>query len=313
MNAVVIHRFGGPEVLEIVELDIPAPGPGQVRVQVDAAAVNPVDIATRAGLLAEHGLMSANAQIGIGWDLAGAIDAVGPGVDQFEIGQRVIGMRNLLSASVGAQAEYLVLDTGAIAPAPRRVSAVEASTIPLNGLTAAQALDLLSLRDGQRLLVTGAAGALGGFALQLAALRGLRTIAVAGPADEPLVRGLGADEFVARSEDLGAAARRIVPGGVDGALDAALIGMPALDAVRDGGAFVAVSAGAAPVPLRGTRVENVWIRTDHAQLAELSALVDADRLTPRVACVQPLGSVAAAHERVAAGGLRGRIVLQPAR
>src|SRR5437763_1578607 len=226
MNAVVIHRFGGPEVLEIVELDIPAPGPGQVRVQVEAAAVNPVDIATRAGLLAEHGLMSANAQIGIGWDLAGAIDAVGPGVDQFEIGHRVIGMR-----------------------------------------------DLLSLRDGQRLLVTGAAGALGGFALQLAALRGLRTIAVAGPADEPLVRGLGADEFVARSEDLGAAARRIVPGGVDGALDAALIGMPALDAVRDGGAFVAVSAGAAPVPLRGTRVENVWIRPDPAQLAELSALV----------------------------------------
>jgi NADPH:quinone reductase-like Zn-dependent oxidoreductase len=311
MKAVVIHRFGGPEVLEVAEVDAPEPMPGQVRIHVQAAAVNPVDIATRAGWLTDRGLAPANGQIGIGWDLAGVIDAIGPDVDRFRVGDPVIAMRDLLSASVGAQAEYVVLDTEAVAPAPLSVSPVEAATVPLNGLTAAQALDLLALREGQWLLVTGAAGALGGFALELAALRGLRTVAVASTGDESLARGLGADAFVARSENVGASVRRVVPGGVDGALDAAMIGISALDGVRDGGAFVAVAAGAAPAPLRGTRVHNVWIRTDAPRLAELAALVDARRLTPRVAAAQPLVAVAAAHERLSAGGVRGRIVLEP--
>jgi NADPH:quinone reductase-like Zn-dependent oxidoreductase len=286
---------------------------GQVRIHVRAAAVNPVDIATRAGWLADRGLAPANGQIGIGWDLAGVTDAIGPGVDRFRAGDPVIAMRDLLSAPVGAQAEYVVLDTEAVAPAPRTVTPVEAATVPLNGLTAAQALDLLALREGQWLLVTGAAGALGGFALELAALRGLRTVGIASPGDESLVSELGADAFVPRSENLGASVRRLVPGGVDGALDAAVTGISALDGVRDGGSFVAVAAGAAPTPLRGTRVHNVWIRTDAPRLAELAALVDARRLTPRVAAVQPLDTVAAAHERLSAGGVRGRIVLETPR
>jgi NADPH:quinone reductase-like Zn-dependent oxidoreductase len=313
MKGVVIHRFGGPEVLEVAELDVPEPMAGQVRIHVRAAAVNPVDIATRAGWLADRGLAPANGQIGIGWDLAGVTDAIGPGVDRFRAGDPVIAMRDLLSAPVGAQAEYVVLDTEAVAPAPRTVTPVEAATVPLNGLTAAQALDLLALREGQWLLVTGAAGALGGFALELAALRGLRTVGIASPGDESLVSELGADAFVPRSENLGASVRRLVPGGVDGALDAAVTGISALDGVRDGGSFVAVAAGAAPTPLRGTRVHNVWIRTDAPRLAELAALVDARRLTPRVAAVQPLDTVAAAHERLSAGGVRGRIVLETPR
>lgn len=310
MKAVVIRRFGGPEVLEVAELDAPEPTTGQVRIHVEAAAVNPVDIATRAGRLTDAGLAPAAGQIGIGWDLAGVIDGVGPGVDRFRDGDPVIAMRDLLSAPVGAQAEYVVLDTDAVAAAPRSVSPVEAATVPLNALTAAQALDLLALRGGQWLLVTGAAGAVGGFAVELASLRGLRTVAVASPGDESLVRGLGADAFVPRSEHVGASVRRAVPGGVDGALDAAQLGMSALDGVRDGGAFVAVGAGAAPTPLRGTRVHNVWIRTDAPRLAELAALVDAGRLTPRVAAAEPLDQVAAAHTRLAAGGVRGRIVLE---
>ena len=311
MKAVVIHRFGGPEVLELAELDDPEPGPGQVRIRVQAAAVNPVDVATRAGWLADHGLMRTNGQIGIGWDLAGTIDALGPGADRFQVGDEVIGMRDLLTTPIGAQADYVALDVDAIAPAPRSVPPAEAATIPLNGLTAAQALDLLGLRDGQSLLVTGAAGALGGFAVQLAALRGLRTIAVASPGDAALVHELGAHEFLARPDNIAAAVRGVVPGGVHGALDAAVVGVSALDAVRDGGSFVAVAAGAAPLPLRGTRVHNVWIRSDRARLGELAALVDAGRLTPRVAATHPLDTVATAHERLSAGGLRGRIVLQP--
>ena len=310
MKAVVVRRFGGPEALEIADVPTPQPRTGQVRIRVQAAPVNPVDIATRSGWLAEHGLMAASGDVGIGWDLAGVVDAVGPGTGRFTAGDAVIGMRDLLTAPVGAQAEQVVLDIDAVAPAPRSVPATEASTIPLNGLTAVQALNLLALRPGQWLLVTGAAGALGGFALELAALRGLRTVAVAAPRDEELVRRLGADEFVARTQGLGEAVRRVVPAGVDGALDAAVVGVAALDAVRDKGSFVAVAAGAAPMPLRGTRVHNVWIRTDGPQLAELAELVDAGRLTPRVAATLPLQKVAAAHQRVAAGGLRGRIVLQ---
>lgn len=311
MKAVVVRRFGGPEVLEIVDVPVPAPGEGQVRVRVEAAALNPVDIATRAGWLANSGLMAADGDIGIGWDLAGAVVAIGPGVEQFEVGEQVIGIRDLLSAPIGAQAEQIVLDLDALAPAPATVSLVEASTLPLNGLTASQALDLLALKPDQWLLVTGAAGALGAFALELAALRGLRTIALAASKDEPLVRGLGATTFVARTDNVAAAVRRLVPGGVHGALDAAAIGVAALDAVRDGGAFVAVAAGAAPPPLRGTRVHNVWIRSDGPRLGELAALVDAGQLTPRVAQTLPLADIATAHKRLAAGGLRGRIVIHP--
>lgn len=215
MRAVVVSRFGGPEVLEIADVPMPQPAAGQVRIQVRAAAVNPVDIATRAGWLADSGLMAAGREIGIGWDLAGVVDEVGPDVDQFTVGDRVIGMRDLLSAPIGAQAEHIVLDIDAIAPAPRNASPAQASTLPLNGLTAKQALDRLELQPGQWLLITGAAGALGGFALELAAIRGLRTLAVSSPRDEALTRQLGATEFIARTDSLGTAVRRVLPRGVD--------------------------------------------------------------------------------------------------
>ena len=142
-------------------------------------------------------------------------------------------------------------------------------------------------------------------------LRGLRVVAVARAGDEELVRGFGAEHFVAEADDLAQAVRALVPGGVDGALDAALIGVTALDAVRGGGAFAALVAGTAPeFPLRGTRVDQVWVHADGARLAELSALVDAGRLTLRVAGTYPLAHIAQAHERLAAGGLRGRLVLE---
>ena len=312
MKAVVVRSFGGPEALEIADVPVPEPEAGQVRIRVEAAPVNPVDIATRAGWLVESGLMRADGQIGIGWDLAGEVETVGAGVEKFRPGDNVIGIRDLLNAPIGAQAEQIVLDEDAIAHAPRTVSAAEASTLPLNGLTAAQGLDLLALERGQWLLVTGAAGALGGFVLEMAALRGLQTVAVAATYDEEIVRQLGADKFVPRTERLGPAVRHLVPGGVDGAFDAALVGLSALDAVRDGGAFLAVSAGAAPLPLRGIRVQNQWIHQDGARLSELVALLDGGRLTARVASTHPLGEVSAAHERIARGGVRGRIVLQPA-
>jgi NADPH:quinone reductase len=193
MRAVVIHRFGGPEVLELAELDIPEPTLGQVLIRVEAATVNPVDVATRAGWLADQRLMRANGQVGLGWDLAGTIDAVGPGTDRFQVGDAVIGMRDLLSTPIGAQAVRRTRRRRGRAGATQRLAG-RGRDDPAQRVDRREALDLLALRDGEWLLVTGAAGALGGFALELAALRGLRTIAVASPGDEALVCGLGAHE-----------------------------------------------------------------------------------------------------------------------
>ncbi|MET8992797.1 NADP-dependent oxidoreductase [Nonomuraea wenchangensis] len=311
MRAVVIRAFGGPEVLQIADVPMPIAGEGQVRIRVEAATVNPVDLATRSGALTEAGLLPVRDLIGIGWDVAGTVDQTGPGVTGLRRGDRVIGLSDRLDVPLGAQAEYVVLDADAVAAAPAGVSAVQAATLPLNGLTAAQALDGLDLEHGQTLLVTGAAGAVGGFAVQLAVARGLRVIAVAGADDEPLVRRLGAELFVPRTARLGEAVRRLVPGGAHAALDAAVVGVAALDAVRSGGAFAALVAGGAPLPLRGIRVFHHWIRADGARLSGLAALVEAGSLTLRVAESRPLDQVADAHRRLAAGGLRGRLVLTP--
>ncbi|WP_040809565.1 NADP-dependent oxidoreductase [Nocardia concava] len=311
MRAVVIRSFGGPEVLEVAEVPVPAAGLGQVRIRVAAAAVNPVDVHTRSGGLAQAGLMVAREVIGLGWDVAGTIDEIGSGVADFAVGDQVFGLSDRLDVPLGTHAEYVVLDASSVALAPRSVSPVEAATLPLNALTAAQALDALALAAGRTVLVTGAAGAVGGFAVELAAAQGLRVVATASAADEALVRKLGAEFFVPRGARLGEAVRSLVPGGVDGAVDAASLGAEALDAVRSTGAFAAVVGGAEPVGLRGIRVANTWIRADGPRLAELAALVDAGRLTPRVAQTLPLAEVAAAHRLQVEGGLRGRLVLLP--
>jgi NADPH:quinone reductase-like Zn-dependent oxidoreductase len=308
MRAVVARGYGGPEVLETVMVPLPEPGPGQVRIRVEAATVNPVDLVTRSGALVEAGLMAARERTGIGWDVAGVVDRAGAGVTAFVPGQRVIGLRDLLDVSLGAYAEYLVLDATAVAPAPPDATAAASATLPLNGLTALQALDLLGLVAGDTVLVTGATGAVGGFAVELAVRRGLRVVAQAGSKDEEFVRGLGAEWAVGRdASDLASDVRRLVPGGTDGALDTAGHGVRALAAVRTRGAFATVVGGSAPLPLRGIRVHQQWISADGAALAELAAM----GLTLRVAGILPLERAAEAHDRLAAGGVRGRLVLVP--
>ncbi|WP_433889411.1 NADP-dependent oxidoreductase [Streptomyces sp. CA-111067] len=308
MRAVVARGYGGPEVLDVVTVPLPEPGPGQVRIRVEAAAVNPVDLATRSGALAEAGLMTAREHTGIGWDVAGTVDKLGAGVTALAPAQRVIGLRDLLDVSLGGYAEHLVLDAAAVAPAPPGVPATAAATLPLNALTALQSLDALGLTAGDTLLVTGAAGAVGGFAVELAARRGLRVIAQTGPADEDFVRAAGAEWTVGRdTSDLAADVRRHAPAGADGALDAAGLGIRALAAVRTRGAYTTVAGGTAPPPLRGIRLHHQWISADGAKLAELAAM----GLTLRVADVLPLERAAEAHRRLAAGGIRGRLVLVP--
>ncbi|MFC7718321.1 NADP-dependent oxidoreductase [Nonomuraea recticatena] len=302
--------IGGSGSPRLIEVPLPQAGRGQIRIKVAAAGVNPFDLAVAAGALADYGVARKLDAYGLGFDAAGVIDQVGEGA-AFALGQEVIALASRLEAPTKAQAEYVVVDARAAALAPRGVSAAEAATLPLNALTAWQSLDRAHLRQGDTVLVTGAAGAVGGYAVELAAARGLRVVAAAGRQDEELVRGFGAEWFVSREENLAEAVRRQVPGGVDAVIDAAITGLAGLDALRDGGAFIALSAGVAPVPLRGTDVATVFFREEPRQLAEIVRLAELGRLTTRVAGTYPLEKAADAHARLSAGGVRGRLVLLP--
>ncbi len=315
MRAAVIRQPGDFDAIEIIDVTAPEPGPGQVRIKVAAAAVNPVDVWTRLGLPG-HPLAGTREQWGLGWDVAGTIDAIGLHLneisgDEFTVGAAVIGINDNIEVSLATQADYVVLPAANVVAAPATVGVIEASTIALNGLTALQALDLLSLDAGETLLVTGAAGGLGGYATQLAASRGVRVIATASAADEETVRAFGAREFVARGTDLAGQVRDLVPGGVDAVVDTALLGAEALAAARDGARFVAVTDPAEPAAERGITVQTVHVRSNRPQLISLVESVDRGALTLRVAEVYPLADLATAHKRLAEGGVRGRLVVTP--
>ncbi|MET9253123.1 zinc-binding dehydrogenase [Streptomyces sp. NPDC003717] len=253
----------------------------------------------------------AGKRLGLGWDVAGTVDATGVAT-AWGVGDEVVALDHGMVKPLGTHAEYVVVDAGAVAVAPRATAAAHAAhaaTLPLNGLTAAQALDLLDLAPGASLLVTGAAGAVGGYAVQLAAHRGLAVTALARAGDAELVRSLGARHLVTDLAEVPGGA--VSGGGVDAVLDAAVLGEPALAWVRDGGAYAGVVPQSGPDPVRGIRVAAVEVAADGARLAELVRLVDEGVLTLRVAETYALDDAAKAHARLAAGGVRGRLVLVP--
>lgn len=313
MRAVVVSRPGGPEVLQLACLPVPEPGPGEVRIRTRAAAVNPTDTAFRqdgAGPLGPDPQEPVPQPWIPGMELAGTVDAVGDGV-AWRPGQRVMAVLTPRRPQGGAYAEQVVVPADAVAATPDGISDVHAATLPMNGLTVWAALRQLDLAPGQVLGVTGAAGAVGGYAIELGRLAGLRVVAQAAAHDEELVRGLGADVVVPRTDDVAAAFRAEVPEGVDGLLDAAVLDARALGAVRDGGALATVRFWSGPSE-RGIRVEPVMVRRhlhDGAVLAQLADLVVAGKLTLRVADVVPAERAAEAHARLEAGGTRGRLVL----
>ncbi|MET9692849.1 NADP-dependent oxidoreductase [Streptomyces sp. NPDC006514] len=296
MLAAVVSEFGGPERVELAEVPVPRPAAGQLRVKVAAAGLNPVDGAVVAGVFG-----GAGQRLGLGWDVSGEIDEVGAGVTGWSTGDRVVGLHYGPVKPLGTHAQYVVLDATAVASAPTAVDAVTAAGLPLAGLTAARAVDLLGLAPGSSVLITGAAGVVGGLAVQLAARAGLVVTALAGAEDEEFVRSLGATGFVPRGE---------VPAGpVDGVLDAAVLGGVALGSVRDGGVYVGLIPNHAPAAERGVRVVEQEVAADGAHLARLVALVDAGALTLRVADTFPLGEAAKAHAHLGTSGVRGRIIL----
>lgn len=305
MRALVSRRLEGPE---LIEADLPEPAAGQVRIKVGAAAVNPVDLAATDGTLLKYGITAPREQFGLGWDVAGTIDSVGAGVD-LTPGTPVIGVADLLGRSLKTHAEYVVLDADAVAKAPRDPTPVEASTFGLNALTALQAYDALSLTKGQTVLVTGAAGGVGGYAVELGKHLGLTVIATASDTDEDDVRAMGADHFVPRSADLATAVRAEFPQGVDGLVDAAVIGVAAQEAVRPNGVHAHVVAGTPPTPLRGIDVHPIFATANRKQLDQLVALVEAEVLSTRVAATYPLEDADTAYKHLSQGGVRGRVVL----
>ena len=221
MQGIGVLEFGGPEVLQIVDLPEVHAGPGDVRIRVHAAAVNPTDTSLRDGTRAEAMRKDPPPYVP-GMDIAGVIDEIGADtVTDLAVGDAIMAMV-IPSASHGAYRQSIVLASDSVARAPASASHVEAATLPMNGLTARQSLDQLGLQPGETVAVTGAAGCYGGYVVQLAKADGLRVIADASRADDQLVRDLGADIVVPRGDDIAAQIRKVAPDGVDGLADGAV-------------------------------------------------------------------------------------------
>lgn len=313
-TAAVIDDFGGPDRLALGEVTVPEPAGDQVRVAVRAAAVNPVDLQTRAGRTIPRD--QARFPMVLGWDAAGVVERAGPDA-RHAPGTRVAVLSVQVVHQRGTYTGALLADGDAVAPVPGGVPDDVAAATPLAGLTALQGLDMLDLRPGASLLVGGAAGAVGRFAVQLAARRGATVVAVARAGDEALLKGLGATAVVDREGDVARATEQALGAPADAAFD--LVGGAAahalLAAVRDGGRYVtAVPRRVDPSgPFdeeRGITPRPVYVRPHAEQLAELLELVASGALAVPVAHRLPLSRAGDAHELVAAGGLRGKVVLE---
>lgn len=313
MKVVGVVDYGGPEALRVFDLPEPHAGPGQVRIRVHAAAVNPTDTLVRNGSRADA-QKEFDPPYVPGMDAAGVIDEIG---DESAATDRRLSLGDQVMAIVvprgshGAYSQHVVVPVDSVVVIPAGSTMVEASTLPMNALTARLALDLLALRPGQTLAVTGAAGAFGGYIVQLAKVEGLRVIADASVADTDLVRSFGA-EVVARGDDVAERIRAVVPTGVDGLADGAALQAGALPAVRDGGAFAPVRTFKGETE-RGIAIRPVWVREYAREWAKLDRLrqhVEAGELTLRVARTFPAEDAGEAHRLLEAGGIRGRLVLE---
>jgi NADPH2:quinone reductase len=311
MRAVGITEFGNPDVLHIVDLPDPQPGPGELRIRVHAAAVNPTDTGLRSGLRAAQ-LKDISPPYVPGMDAAGTLDQIGPDTaTDLRVGDHVMAIV-VPSGSHGAYSELLVVPAESVTRVPASATDAEAATLPMNGLTTRLALDLLDLSAGQTLAVTGAAGAVGGYGVQLGKAAGLSVIADAAPQDEQLVKELGADVVVPRGPAFAEHVRAVAPEGADGLIDAALLNELAVPAVRDSGR-IATLRGYTGESERGIAFHPVFVRTyarEHDKLDRLRQQAETGEVTLRVARTLPAERAAEAHRILEAGGVRGRLVLE---
>jgi NADPH:quinone reductase-like Zn-dependent oxidoreductase len=309
MRAVRQQSFGGPEVLQLVDVDRPEPGPTEVLVRVRAAGVNPVDWKCRAA----PGFLGAP-PFTLGWDVSGVVEAVAVGVNRFAPGDEVFGMPRF-PREAGAYAEFVTAPSRQLARKPARLSHVEAAGLPLAGLTAWQILvETADVRPGQRVLVTAAGGGVGHLAVQVVKARGAYVIGTARRVKHQFLRELGADEVI----DYTATDVAGATGDLDLVVD--LLGgqssVRAVPTLRPGGLLVPVTGGGDPAihtaaAAHGVRVARFLVEPDHAGLEGLAALVDAGQLRVEIDTVLPLADASKAHELGEAGRTRGKIVLTP--
>lgn len=325
MHAVIMNETGGPEVLTWGEIETPEPAPGEVRIRIAYAGVNPADWKNRQGMLAAF--RPYVFPYVLGFDAAGVVDALGEGVTGFAIGDRVVTPTNHGQGAQGSYAEYAVAAVDRVAPIPDGLGYAEAAALPVAALTAWQALQHNGgVQPGQRVLVHGGSGGLGGFAVQLARIAGAQVAATCSTANVGYLRDLGVERVIDYvTEDVTAAVKEWAPDGLDLLVNTAGASTLAhgLDLVRSGGALVSIPtlvddgdipADAAAAAARG--IERVWsMMTDVdcapalATIAEMAVAGDVRLPEIREYDVRDAG---AAHEAIQTGHTRGKIVLKVA-
>ncbi|MEV7020712.1 NADP-dependent oxidoreductase [Kitasatospora sp. NPDC093558] len=305
MRAVIQKAFGGPEVLEVAEVERPALVSGEVLVRVKAAGVNPVDVAVRSGAFPLLG----EPPFGVGWDISGVVEEAAPGA-RYRVGEEVYGMPFFPRAATG-YAEYVAAPSRQLARKPATVDHVQAAALPLAALTAWQGLvDLARIEEGRRVLVHRAAGGVGHFAVQIAKARGAYVIALASEPKHTFLKELGADEVIDyRTTDYTEAVRD-----VDVVFDSSSEGTKALKVLKPGGTLVTImehwnTGLATEIEAAGRRFAGVSVEPDYASLEAIAALVDEGLIRPHVSAVFPLAEAGRAHESVGSGTVQGKVVL----
>ena len=311
MKAMRFHEYGDPAVLVYEDVERPAAGAGEALIRVASTSFNPVDDGIRGGYL--QGPFPVELPHTPGIDVAGTVEALGERVDNVAVGDQVVGF--LPIEGNGAAAEFVVAPAEILAPAPASIPLTDAAAFPMVGLTAWQALfDDAGLESGQRLLINGASGAVGGYAIQLAKNAGAHVIATASPGSRERVEEAGADELIDyTATDVNAA----VTEPVDVLLNLARIAeedLVAMVALVGQGGVVVNTVPTIPTPAdeeRGVRAVGVFVRSDAGQLSKLTEMVDRGELDVAVAERVPLADLATVHTRSAEGALSGKVVILP--
>lgn len=307
MDAIQIQQFGGPEVLEVHQIPRPVPNAGELLLRVYAAGINPVDTGVRAG--GARALSGAEPPYVPGFDVSGVVAEVGPGVNDFEVGDEVFAMLDLRRG--GGYAEYAIVKDAEAAAKPTSASHAEAASIPLVALTAWQTLfDVADLQPGQTVLIHAGAGGVGSIAVQLAKWRGARVIATASDYNQDFLREIGVDVPVdyrnQRFEDFASDVDVVLdPIGGDTQVRSMAI-------LKQGGTLVSIVGLTAEgrSPSRDINVSSYLVQANGEQLGQVGELIDAGMVQPIVSYRFPLASAPQAHEQSQTRRTRGKIVLE---
>jgi NADPH:quinone reductase-like Zn-dependent oxidoreductase len=308
MQAIAITAFGGPDRLTLMELPVPTCGPDQVLINVQTAGVGMWDVKVRQGRVRLEGQQF---PLVLGWESAGIIEQVGAGVTGLDVGTHV--MCATYQVGIGHYAHYVAVPAELVAPAPSSLDALHAAALPINGLTAYQALyEVLKVQKGETLLITGAAGGTGTLAVQLAAHLGAHVIATARSGNHPYLQQLGASELIDYAQtDFANSIHTAHPQGIDAVLDCVggETAARSVEILRDSGRLATIVDLEEVIPTHRIDTHLLYFRPDGRQLAELTKLVDNGQITVHLDQVFPLEQARQAHERLETRHHQGKIVL----